>query len=199
MTMSSKRKNTPTKLPTEPVPRSPPPSENLAFDKQFDFLTFSKTSEIFSLNRSAYDADQGSLSPVCDSQANPESPDDCKIVSSSETKLTDCNFDEEDTLNAAANSGVIWHVNSSTTLNHGMVSRSHQKCQEDDVMECIRMMIGSARTLDEKQQTLNAMIIQLQQLRENLHLLASDQVNGSVSVQVQPEVGCEQFWQGRVN
>ena len=180
--MSSKRKNTPTKLPTEPVPRSPPSSGNIAFNKQFDFQTFSKTSDIFSLHRNNCDVDQVPSSPVVDSQANPDSPDDCKIVSSSETKLTDCNFDEEDALNTAANSDVRWHVNSSTTHKHGMVSISHERCQEDDVMDCIRMMIGSARTLDEKQQTLNAMIIQLQQLRENLHLLAPEQVNGPGSV-----------------
>jgi len=48
---------------------------------------------------------------------------------------------------------------------------------DDDVMENIRSVIGSAATLEEKQRVLSAMISQLQSLKQNLFRQKSNNVN----------------------
>ena len=59
--------------------------------------------------------------------------------------------------------GDLWRLSSMATA-----ADTGSDGVDDDVMDSIRAVIGSARSLDDKQRTLSVMIAQLQSLKDNL-------------------------------
>lgn len=165
-TMSAKRKKTPIKLQIDTMPLCRSSGQSLVLESLNYHEDSGSTNSQSERNNSSF-AD----STLCDQDKDSQNvePD---VVSSSEQKISENKFSESFNL-VAATSPPLESDTSFTgwCLKTDAIDLIGPKYgYEDDVLQGIRMMIASAKTLAEKEQALNEMISQLNQLRENLDL-----------------------------
>jgi len=183
--MSSKRKNTPTKLSSDEYPAYEPHHQSATMAARGGISPRNGEARSSSCDDDSSDDEGADRSLAAPKRAGPScrdrkhrriqqqqlrslSPDD--IVSSTEAKSGEC------LLKSTTDHPNDW--SSSERLEKGRQSllMSDACClgdvkDNDDVMESIRAVISSAETMDDKQRTLNVMISQLQSLKDKLSLL----------------------------
>lgn len=161
--MSAKRKKTPIKLQTDTMSLCPSAEKSLVLER-LDYREDSGSTNSQSERNNSSFAGFNPCDQENDSQNEPD------VVSSSEQKISENKLGESFGLVAATSPPL--ELDTSFTgwcLKTDAIDLIGSK-YEDDVLQSIRTMIASAKTLAEKEQALNEMISQLNQLKENLDL-----------------------------
>lgn len=165
--MSAKRKKTPIKLQTDTMSLCPSAEQSLVLER-LDYREDSGSTNSQSERNSSSFAGFNRCDQEKDSQNEPD------VVSSSEQKISEKKLGENFSLVAATSPPPPLELDASFTgwcLKTDAIDLIGPKYgYEDDVLQSIRTMIASAKTLAEKEQALNEMISQLNQLKENLDL-----------------------------